>query len=242
MPSCFRHKAVAFSYALLKAIMAKKKKAPPPEPFARLCLVTPAGLDPEAFAPVLDEVLKAGDVATLFIASETSSAAELQRIAEALVPVAQANGVAVVVPNDTRLFGRSGADGLHVDTGLADLKDAMETLKPDHIVGAGGVTTRHDAMLAAEADCDYIFFGRFDGDTTDEIFDKAFDLASWWSAVFEIPAVVMGGRAIASVEAAVDARVEFVALRSAIWDHPAGPVAAVTEATQLIAARQAEVG
>ncbi|WP_018181306.1 thiamine phosphate synthase [Kaistia granuli] len=220
--------------------MAKKKKAPPPEPFARLCLVTPAGLDPETFAPLLDDVLKAGDVATLFIVSETSSAAELQRIAEALVPVAQANGVAAIVPNDTRLFGRTRADGLHVDTGIADLKDAIEALKPDHIVGAGGVATRHDAMLAAETDCDYILFGRFDGDTADAIFDKAFDLAAWWSAVFEIPAVVMGGRSIASVEAAVDARVEFVALRSAIWNHAEGPVAAVAEANRVIAARQAE--
>ena len=217
-----------------------KKKAPPPEPFARLCLVTPAGLDPVTFAPLLDTVLKAGDVATLFIVSESSSAAELQRIAEALVPVAQANGVATVVPNDTRLFGRSGADGLHVDTGLADLKDAMETLKPDHIVGAGNITTRHDAMLAAEADCDYIFFGRFDGDTADAIYDKAFDLAAWWSAVFEIPAVIMGGRTIASVEPAVDARIEFVALRTAIWSHPEGPAAAVAEANRVIAARQAE--
>ena len=224
----------------MKAIMAKKKKAPPPEPFARLCLVTPAGLDPEAFAPMLDAVLKAGDVATLFIVSETSNAAELQRIAEALVPVAHANGVAAIVPNDTRLFGRARADGLHVDTGLADLKDAVAALRPDHIVGAGGVTTRHDAMLAAETDCDYIFFGRFDGDTGEQSFDKAFDLAAWWSAVFEIPAIVMGGSSLASVEPAVDAHVEFVALRSAIWNHAAGPVAAVTEANALIAARQAE--
>ncbi|WEK50425.1 MAG: thiamine phosphate synthase [Candidatus Kaistia colombiensis] len=220
--------------------MAKKKKAPPPEPFARLCLVTPAGLDPEAFAPLLDEVLKAGDVATLFIVSETSSAAELQRIAEALVPVAQANGVAAIVPSDTRLFGRSRADGLHVDTGIGDLKDAVAALRPDHIVGAGGITTRHDAMLAAETDCDYIFFGRFDGDTDEMSFDKAFDLAAWWSAMFEIPAVVMGGNSLLSVEPAVDAHVEFVALRAAIWNHPEGPVAAVTEANRLITARQAE--
>ncbi|BCP54945.1 thiamine phosphate synthase [Kaistia sp. 32K] len=220
--------------------MAKKKKAPPPEPFARLCLVTPAGLDPEAFAPVLDAALKAGDVATLFIVSETSNSGELQRIAEALVPVAQANGVAAIVANDTRLFGRARADGLHVDTGLAELKDAIEALRPDHIVGAGGVATRHDAMLAAETDCDYIFFGRFDGDTGPQSFDKSFDLAAWWSAMFEIPAIVMGGNTLASVEPAVDAHIEFVALRSAIWNHADGPAAAVAEVNRILAARQAE--
>ena len=70
---------------------------------------------------------------------------------------------------------------------------------PDGIVGAGAITTRHDAMLLGETDCDYLFFGRFDGDNGDEIFDKALDLAAWWSAVFEIPAIVMGGGALESV-------------------------------------------
>jgi thiamine-phosphate pyrophosphorylase len=220
--------------------MAKKKKSPPPEPFARLCLVTPAGIDGATFAPVLDAALKAGDVATLFIVSETSNASELQRIAETLVPVAQENGVAAIVANDTRLFGRARADGLHVDAGLAELKDAVAALKPDSIVGAGGVATRHDAMLAAETDCDYIFFGRFDGDTGEQSFDKSFDLAAWWSAMFEIPAIVMGGNTLASVEPAVDAHIEFVALRSAIWEHPEGPAVAVAEANRRILARQAE--
>ncbi|MCX5496553.1 thiamine phosphate synthase [Kaistia dalseonensis] len=221
--------------------MAKKKKPAIVEPpIGRLCLVTPAGADPSVFAGALEAAFQGGDVATLFIVDEGASPAALQKLAEVAVPIAQAHGAAAIVPNDTRLFGRVHADGLHVDTGIADLKAALDTLRPDGMVGAGGLTTRHDAMLAGEADCDYLFFGRFDGDTGDAIFDKAFDLAAWWSAVFEIPAVVMGGRAIASVAEAVDARIEFVALRSAVWEHPEGPAAAVAEANRLIAAHQAE--
>jgi thiamine-phosphate pyrophosphorylase len=221
--------------------MAKKKKSAQPEPlFGRLCLVTPADADPETFAPLLEAALGAGDVASLIVAGDNANPSALQKMAEKLAPIAQANGVAVIVLNDSRLMARAHADGIHVDTGIEPLREAVEALHPDNIVGAGGITTRHEAMLAAETDCDYIFFGRLDGDTIDAIYDKTFDLAAWWSAVFEIPCIVMGGRKIESVIEAVDARIEFVALRMAVWDHPEGPAAAVEAANRLIAERQVE--
>ena len=200
---------------------------------ARLCLVTPAVGDPAGFAPRLADALSGGDVATLIV---TAAAANLQALAEAAVPLAQARDVAVLVHNDTRVAGRAKADGVHVDSGIADLRDAVATLRPRRIVGAGGFMTRHDAMLAGEADPDYLFFGRLDGDTEDGIFPKALDLAAWWSSVFVIPAIVMGGKAIASVDEAAAAGIEFVALRDAVWSHPGGPSAAVAEANRRLAA------
>lgn len=203
-------------------------------PRTRLCLVTPQTVDPAAFAGVLKAALAAGDVATLFIDSGTTEE-ERQHVAEALVPVAQAAGVAALVANDTRLLGRANADGLHVDTGSADLKAARDRFRDKKIVGAGSIRSRHEAMELGEREPDYLFFGRLDGDTRDEIFPKALDLAAWWSGLFEIPAIVMGGRALGSVTAAAEAGIEFIALRSAVWDHPEGPAAAVAEANRLLA-------
>jgi thiamine-phosphate pyrophosphorylase len=218
-----------------------KKKAPIPETlFGRLCLVTPAGFDADRFAPVLDEALRSGDVATLILDLTGFSAADGLAAAERLVPIAQANGVAAIIVDDVSIARASGADGIQVEGDHAELRRATEAFHPDAIVGASGLRTRHEAMLAGETECDYLFFGRLDGDTSEAIFDKALDMAAWWSAVFEIPAIVMGGNSVASVIEAVDARVEFVALRSAIWNHAEGAAAAVTEANRLIAARQAE--
>lgn len=220
--------------------MAKKKTKPVEPLFGRLCLITPNAFDPDKFAPVLEEALAAGDVASLLLALDSVEPADKARTARMLTEIAQSQGVAAIVVNDPQLLASAGADGLHVDTGLVALRQAVDALHPDRIVGAASLATRHDAMLAAETECDYLFFGRLDGDTEDAIFDKSFDMAAWWSAVFEIPAIVMGGRAIASVIEAVDARIEFVALRSAIWEHPDGAAAAVIEANRLIAARQTE--
>ena len=202
----------------------------------RLCLVTPAFVEPTAFAPILADALAGGDVASLIV---TGGAAGLQALAEALVPIAQARGVAALIHNDTRIVGRARADGVHIDSGIADLRDAVSTLRPRAIVGAGGLQSRHDAMTAGEADPDYLFFGRLDGDSGDDIFDKALDLAAWWSSMFVIPAVVMGGGKVASVRAAADAGIEFVALCRAVWEHADGPSAAVAEANALLAATPA---
>jgi thiamine-phosphate pyrophosphorylase len=198
----------------------------------RLCLVTPETNDLAGLRPLVDAALAGGDVACLIV---TGSPESLQEIAEGLAPVAQSRDVAALVHNDTRIAGRAKADGVHVDTGPADLRIAMDTLRPAKIVGAGGLRSRHDAMLAGEANPDYLFFGRLDGDTRESIFPKALDLASWWSSIFLIPAMVMGGRSLASASEAAGAGVEFVALRDAVWSHAAGPGEAVATANRLLA-------
>jgi thiamine-phosphate pyrophosphorylase len=199
----------------------------------RLCLVAPADIDPDLLAPRIADALAGGDIASLILDGEGE---RLQRLAAAVVPGAQARGVAVVVRNDTRIAGRTRADGVHVDTGLADLAATVGAQRPKLIVGAGNLRSRHEAMTAGEADSDYVFFGRLDGDTGDDIFAKALDLAAWWSAVFVIPAIVMGGRSIASVETAAREGIDFVALARAVLDDPRGPGAAVDEANRRLAA------
>ena len=202
---------------------------------SRLCLVTPLGSDPATLAPRVAEALSGGNVASLIIADDPSHPAALEPTA-ALVAIAQAQGVAAIVHGDPGVVARTGADGIHVDGTGADLAAAVERFGGSKIVGAGGLKSRHDAILAGEAGADYLFFGRLDGDTGDGVFDKALDLAAWWSSVTVVPAIVMGGRILSSVAAAADAGIAFVALSRAVWDDPRGPAAAVAEASAYLAA------
>jgi len=201
----------------------------------RLCLVTPLGATPETVGAALEVALAGGDVAALIV---TASPGELGRLAGAAVPAARAHGVAALIHNDREIALNTGADGVHIDHRRADLAAIVAALHPDRIAGIGNLTSRHDAMTAGEAQPDYVFFGRLDGDNGAAIFPKAFDLAEWWSALFEIPAVVMGGADLASVRQAVKAGIEFVALRRAVWEHPDGPGAAVAAANRLLVEMQ----
>jgi thiamine-phosphate pyrophosphorylase len=203
---------------------------------ARLCLVTPRTIDLATFPASLEAAVSAGDVASLIVAIEGGADMLRQRIAEILTPIAQAHDVAVLVRNDSRAAGRAKADGLHVDTGLADLRDALDTFHPNGIVGVGGLETRHEAMEAGDTAADYVFFGDLDRAETADPTARALDLAAWWVPLFEPPVVLMGGASLSSCDAAAATGAEFVALRDAIWDDPRGPAEAVAEATRRLAA------
>lgn len=208
---------------------------------ARLYLVTPRDVDVSTFPALLDETLAAGDVASLLIAVEGGSDMTRQRIAEILTPIAQKHEVAVMVRNDTRATGRAKADGVHVDTGPADLENALESFHPARIVGCGNLATRHDAMEAGETEVDYVFFGDLDRPEAAAPAPRAVDLATWWVPLFEPPVVLMAGSDLATLDAAIASGAEFVALRDAVWDHPAGPAAAVAEASRRLAEAPAPI-
>jgi thiamine-phosphate pyrophosphorylase len=194
----------------------------------RLFLVTPLQID-ASFAARLGDALAGGDVAAVLIASEADAAA-----IAALVAVIQRSGAAALVLNDTRLAGHVKADGVHVESGIADLRIAVESFQPRRIVGAGRLDTRHAAMQAGELDVDYVFFGRPHGDTHDSAHPKALDLGEWWAEVMQVPAVVMAGRSPASIGEAAATGADFVGVGEAIWSHPDGPAAAISAASKLL--------
>jgi len=201
---------------------------------ARLFLITPADIDPAVFPAALEAALAAGDVASLLIAPTVTSPAQGQRLAEILAPIAQAHDVAALVVDDSRAMGRAKADGLHVEAGPQALADAIEALQPKSIVGAGNLRSRHEAMAAAEAGADYVFFGLLDLEQDPEPHRKTLDLGAWWADLFEPPCVLLAGSDIASVETCAQTGADFVAVRDAVWGHPDGPAAAIKAANALL--------
>ncbi len=214
--------------------MTRPAASTEPPRTCRLCLVTPRAIAPDVAAERLEAALAGGDVASLIVTAEPTDPERLQTLASRLVPIAQASGTAVLIHNDTRIAGRVKADGVHVDNGPADLAEAIRSFRPQRIVGAGGIRSRHEALDVGEIGPDYVLFGRLDGDTWPDIFPQALDLAEWWSELVEIPAIVMGGNTVSSVVAARDAGIEFVALSRAVFDAE-DPRQAVAEAIRLLA-------
>lgn len=195
----------------------------------RLCLVTPPGFGDD-FVRTLDDALGGGDIASLIIVPPSGMP---ESLGKRIGAVAQQHGTAALIAGDDRPM--VGLDGVHVEGGAGAVQAAIARHAPARIVGAGGAFSRHDAMTVGELGPDYLFFGRLDGDGQPGIHPAAMELAAWWVPLFEIPAVVMGGGSLDSVREAAEARVEFVALRRAVWDFPEGPRAAVMRAAALLA-------
>jgi thiamine-phosphate pyrophosphorylase len=184
--------------------------------------MTPRLADVGAFADALAAALGAGDVAAVLLRLEDADERTLTNRAKAIADLVQDRGVALLLDGHDELVARAGADGAHV-TGLTQFNDAIARLKPERIVGAGGLFTRHDAMTAAEANADYVMFGEPDRHGVRPSFEAIVERVAWWAEVFEAPCVAYAGEA-SEVAPLVTAGADFVALGDWIW-RDAGTVA-----------------
>ncbi|MCO5731959.1 thiamine phosphate synthase [Rhizobium sp. SSA_523] len=204
----------------------------------RLVLVVPEGegegANDAALAEALSHALRGGDVASVILPQYDLSDQAFQTRAEQLVPIIQEAGAAALIAGDSRVAGRVKADGLHMTGSMEELAETIEKFTPKMIVGAGQATDRHSALEVGEARPDYIFFGKLNGDIKPEAHPKNLALGEWWASLVEIPCVVMGGTDLSSALAVAESGAEFVALRRAVFDSPAGPAAAVAEINAML--------
>src|SRR6478672_1757255 len=109
-------------------------------PLCRLYLITPPRLDDlAAFGRVLAHALDAGDVAALQIRLKDQPDEVIAATVDALMPIAQARGVAVILNDRPDLAARLGCDGVHVGREDMSVRDARKIMG-DRMVGA----TCHD--------------------------------------------------------------------------------------------------
>jgi thiamine-phosphate pyrophosphorylase len=200
----------------------------------RLVLIAPPGWDAAAFERQLRAAISGGDIASIILPAYRLDEASFQGFAERVVPVAQAANIAAIIAEDTRIAGRVGADGLHLETGRAALEEAIERFQDRLMVGAGGVKTRDEALELGEARPDYMFFGRFGYDNKPEPHNRNLALGEWWAEMIEVPCIVMAGSDIASVETVAQTGAEFVALSSAVFGEGVDAEQAVARANAIL--------
>jgi thiamine-phosphate pyrophosphorylase len=205
----------------------------PALPPCRIYLVTPAQFEPAGFAAQFAAALDGGDVASLLVALESEDETVWRRALDEILSVAQPHDVAVLLAERVELAAATETDGVHVEGGRAALEAALRRLKPDKIVGAGRLRTRHDAMTAAEAGADYVLFGSLDAPFAPERQDELAERVAWWAELFEVPCVAAAD-SLQALGALARAGADFVALRDAVWAAPDGPAAAVRQANEQI--------
>src|SRR5262245_2326116 len=155
-------------------------------PSPRLYVVAPWVNDPAKVAQKFAEILGAADVAAVLLRLPQDGEGELIDYAKTIAPAVQGRGAALLLDGHPELVARAGADGAHL-TGIEALSEALDTLKPQRIAGAGGLLTRHDAMLAGERGADYLMFGEAAGRRPP--FDAIVERVAWWAELFEVPCV-----------------------------------------------------
>lgn len=195
----------------------------------RLYLITPPLIpDLAAFQGKLDDTLSAGDVAALQIRLKDVPIDAVREAATVLAPVAHRHGVAILMNDHVELARDLRLDGVHVGQSDMGYKDARRILGPNAMIGVTCHNSRHLAMEAAEAGADYVAFGAFYPTSTKAVEHMAeLETLTIWQETMETPCVAIGGITAETAGAVAEAGADFVAVSSAVWNHPDGPSAGV---------------
>ncbi|MGC1357436.1 MAG: thiamine phosphate synthase [Xanthobacteraceae bacterium] len=198
----------------------------------RLYLFTPPLADTAVSADKLAAVLDVGDIAALLLRLEDADERTLINRTKALAGIVQPRGVALILDARAELAARSGADGAHL-SGIDALTAAIGALKPERIAGAGGLKSRHDAMLAAEANADYVMFGEPDRHGRRPPFAAVIERVEWWAEVFEVPCIGYADN-LDEVSALKQAGSDFIALGDWLWTKEEAPAALIAAAAKCL--------
>ncbi|WP_417783876.1 thiamine phosphate synthase [Terasakiella pusilla] len=195
---------------------------------AELYLITPPRLDLTSFADTLAATLDAGEVSCVQLRLKDVSDDDVRRACETLCPIVQDRDIAFVLNDRPDLAKEMGCDGVHVGQDDTPYKKAREIMGKDAIVGVTCHDSKHLAMIAGEQGADYVAFGAFYPTQTKEPKAKAEPwILEWWSTMFEIPCVAIGGITPDNAAPLVEAGADFLAVAGGVWDYKDGPQAAV---------------
>lgn len=186
-------------------------------PPCQLYLISPLDVT-GAFPDRLSRALDAGPVAAFQFRVKDVNQHDAARLAEPLQRICAAHDVAFIVNDSVSLAKRLGADGVHLGQEDGDPREARSILGPSVQIGVTCHDSRHLAMDAGDGGADYVAFGSFYPTATKEVKHRPEPvILSWWSTLFELPCVAIGGITPGNAAPLVAAGADFVAVSGAIW-------------------------
>ncbi|MEE8351112.1 MAG: thiamine phosphate synthase, partial [Rhodospirillales bacterium] len=174
------------------------------------------------------QALDGGDVACLQLRLKDAQDDDICQAVEALLPLCRERGVPLILNDRPDLARQTGCDGVHIGQKDATYADARKAVGENGTVGVTCHDSRHLGMEAAERGADYVAFGAFFATETKQASTRApVEILEWWSGIMVVPVVAIGGITPDNCAPLVRAGADFLAVVSAVWDHPDGPGKAI---------------
>lgn len=195
---------------------------------------------PADFADALARALEPGLATAFQLRLKDMPDSDVLRAAEALLPVCRAADVEFILNDRADLAAQIGADGVHLGQSDGSIGAARALLGREATIGVTCHASRHLAMDAGEAGASYVAFGSFFTSPTKASEHRPEpEILDWWSTLFVLPCVAIGGITAGNAAPLVAAGADFLAVSAAVWAHDGDPRAGVEMFRAVLATERA---
>lgn len=195
---------------------------------------------PADFADALARALEPGLPTAFQLRLKDVPDCDVLRAAEALMPVCRAAEVEFILNDRADLAAQVGADGVHLGQSDGSIAAARALMGREATIGATCHASRHLAMDAGEAGATYVAFGSFFASPTKASGHRPEpEILDWWSTLFVLPCVAIGGITAENAAPLVAAGADLLAVSAAVWAHASGPRAGVEAFRAVLATERA---
>lgn len=189
----------------------------------KIYLISPPKIDIESFTKILELALKTKKVPVFQMRLKGYKDAEIIEIGKKLLKICQQNQTLFILNDRLDLALKIGANGVHFGDEDGDIKVARKTAPANFIIGASCYDSKHLAVEAIESGADYVSFGAFFPSKTKNSKGKPTpEILEWCDEILDVQSVAIGGITADNCKVLVNAKVDFIAVISYIWDNEKG--------------------
>ena len=200
----------------------------------KIYLVSPEKIILDDFAKKLEEALSTKKISVFQLRLKNISEEEILNSCQKLLPICHKFGVPFILNDDFELALKVGASGVHIGKGDGNIKEIRQIVPENFIIGASCYDSRHLAMDAAESGVDYIAFGAFFPSITKKSCGRPkAEILEWADMLLEVPTVAIGGINHQNCQELIEAKADFIAVISYIWQNSAGVREAINNLAQI---------
>jgi thiamine-phosphate pyrophosphorylase len=189
----------------------------------KLYLISPPKIELKTFAPKLKNALKTNQIPVFQLRLKDIEKNEIIKIAKEIKKICCDFNCLFILNDDYKTAIDLELSGVHVGFEDGEISNIRKNSPPNFIIGASCYDSCDLAIEAGMLGADYVSFGTFFSSITKNSKGKPKpEILSWCDEILNIPTVAIGGITADNCKILIDAKADFLAIISYIWNHPKG--------------------
>jgi thiamine-phosphate pyrophosphorylase len=197
---------------------------------SKIYLISPPEIAIDNFSSELEAALGTKKVPVFQLRLKGYEDEQIINIGKRLLKICNKYQTLFILNDRLDLALKIGANGVHFGDSDGNILEARKIAPENFVIGASCYDSKHLAVCAAEDGANYVSFGTFfDSPTKNSKGKPSAEILKWCDEFLNVQTVAIGGITAKNCQELVEARADFLAVISYVWNNKDGVKKAIED-------------